>query len=384
MTHSRDRTGKRRVLLVDTQADQIVNFREVLLKTIVSRGHKAFAAADCGTPAEVEELSRWGIEFVPVRISRTGTNPVGEILTLWRLFRLLRRLKPDVVLMCTVKPTIYGILAARLAGIPHRFAMLTGLGYALTEGEGWKRKVVRMLVLSLLKLSLRFTDRLIVQNPDDQDFFLDHGFIEDKQRIGCVNGSGVDLDKFAAKPLPSSGDGLVFLMITRLIRDKGVAEYVEAARLVKARHPNCRCLLVGPLDPNPSAFSPSEVEEWVKRRDIEYLGAVPDVRPYIEACHVFVLPSYYREGTPRTILEALATGRPVITTNMPGCRQTVVDGLNGHLIPPRDANALAAAIESYFVEPGLLDEHAGRSRTFVEDKFDARLVSRDMMVLMRL
>jgi glycosyltransferase involved in cell wall biosynthesis len=290
----------------------------------------------------------------------------------------MRAVKPDLLFAYMIKPVVYGLIAAKLAGVKRRAAMITGLGYAFTDSPGedivarWKRTAVFVAARGAYALALRFADTVIFQNPDDKAQFAAMGLTRARQRVGLVNGSGVDLAHFAPAPKP---DGPIsFLMIARLLRDKGVYEYVEAARLVRRSHPEARFVLVGPFDPNPTAVKPAEVGAWVREGAIEYGGAVEDVRPHIAASHVFVLPSY-REGCPRTVLEAMAMGRPVITTDVPGCRETVEDGVNGLLVPARDAGALGRALAKLAAESGKRDAMATFGLRLARRRFDRTAVA---------
>lgn len=316
-------------------------------------------------------LATWGIKYLPIQLDRAGLNPFKDAFGIASLVRTFRKLKPDVFFGYTIKPVAYGMIAARIAGVPRRTAMLTGLGYAFTEGR--ENSVVGRIAKALLKTALSNSHQTIFQNPDDLKFMRSIRVLEPDANVGLVNGSGVDLAYYSAKPLP---DGpIVFLMIARLLRDKGVVEYVEAARLMKARHPSARFLLAGPIDPNPAAIKSTEVEAWVRDGIIEYLGTLHDVRPALAQCHVYVLPSY-REGTPRTVLEAMAIGRPIITTDAPGCRETVIQGKNGFLVPIRDAHAISACMEQFVTHPELVLELSRESIEIVRDKFEASSIAR--------
>jgi glycosyltransferase involved in cell wall biosynthesis len=293
--------------------------------------------------------------------------------------KLMRRVKPDLLFAYMIKPVVYGLIAAKIAGVQRRTAMITGLGYAFTEAPAEpfaaraKRRAVHLAARGAYALALRFADTVIFQNPDDRDEFAAMGLTRGVARVGLVNGSGVDLRHFAPAPMP---DGpITFLMIARLLRDKGVYEYVEAARLVKRAHPAARFVLVGPFDPNPTAVKPAEVEAWVREGVIDYQGAVDDVRPHIAACHVFVLPSYYGEGVPRTVLEAMAMGRPVITTDWRGCRDAIRHLVNGILVPVRSQTSLAAAMTHMIKDEDfrVVASHTNKRRS--ARTYDARLVA---------
>jgi glycosyltransferase involved in cell wall biosynthesis len=290
------------------------------------------------------------------------------------MWRLMRQIAPSMVLGYTVKPVIYGILAARLAGVPQRFALITGLGYAFQE-RGSQRSL-QTLVQGLYGLALAQAERVFFQNPDDLALFQARGILRPHTKVTIVNGSGVDLASFTATPFPKNiAHGAIrFLFIGRFLGDKGVREYVQAARVLQRTHPQARCALVGWIDSNPDAIEQAELDGWVADGCIDFLGRLADVRPAIEACSVFVLPSY-REGTPRAVLEAMAMGRAIITTDAPGCRETVVNGDNGFLVPVQDAEALAKAMIRFIDEPALQAHMGARSRQIAEEKYDVQKVN---------
>ena len=338
------------VLILGNDAKTMVNFRGPLIEAMLAAGHRVTTAGSGGDERHLGWLAARGVSYIEVPIERTGLNPLSDWKTFAAFSRLIRSMRPDLVFTYSIKPVIYGLLAARLAGVQRRTAMITGLGYAFTDAgvegfrAGVKRRAVSFAARRAYGAALAQANTVVFQNPDDRDVFVKLGLVGG-QHLALVNGSGVDLAHFRPAPLP---DGpLTFLMIARLLRDKGVYEYVESARLLKRVRPEVKFRLVGPFDPNPTAVKIAEVEAWVREGIIDYRGAVDDVRPEIAASHVFVLPSY-REGTPRTVLEAMAMGRPIITTDVPGCRETVVHGENGVLVAARDPAALAGAMEELY------------------------------------
>ena len=315
-----------------------------------------------------------GLTVHQVPMLRTGTNPMADLRTAWALWSLMRQIAPRMVLGYTIKPVIYGTLAAWLAGVPQRFALITGLGYAF-QGDG-QRSRLQALVQGLYCLALARAQRVFFQNPDDLALFQQRGILQQHTPVSVVNGSGVDLDSFAVRPLPASAlEGAVrFLFIGRLLGDKGVREYAQAARLLKRSHPQVQCALVGWIDSNPNAINQAELADWMADGSIEFLGRLVDVRPAIEACSVYVLPSY-REGTPRTVLEAMAMGRAVITTDAPGCRETVVDGKNGFLVPVRSIDELYLAMIRFINDPSLAGCMGHNGRLMAEEKYDVHKVN---------
>lgn len=363
-------------LLIASLADSLINFRGPLIAALQSVGlqvHVAAPGLSEGDPIR-QQLQERGVVVHNVALRRTGTNPVADLHTLWSLWRLMRRVRPDYVLGYTIKPVIYGSLAAWLAGVPKCFALITGLGYAFQQqGEG---RALQALVQRLYALALARVQTVFFQNPDDEALFRQRALVTPGARTCVVNGSGVDVAAFAVAPLPPGPP--CFLLIARLLGDKGVREYAQAARRIRSAHPGVRCLLVGWIDTNPDAIAQHEIDAWVREGTLEFMGRLADVRPAIAACSVYVLPSY-REGTPRTVLEAMAMGRAVITTDAPGCRETVVDGENGFLVPVRDADALAQAMLKFLHDPDLAMRMGARARVIAEEKYDVHQVNAVML-----
>lgn len=363
-------------LLVASLAESLINFRGPLIAALQARGLQVHVAAPDlpqGDPIR-QQLQARGVVVHQVPLRRTGTNPVADLQTLWSLWRLMRRVRPDCVLGYTIKPVIYGSLAAWLAGVPRRFALVTGLGYAFQQqGQGG---TLQALVQRLYALALTRVHAVFFQNPDDEALFRDRGLVAPGARTCVVNGSGVDVGAFAVAPLPPGPP--CFLLMARLLGDKGVREYAQAAQRVRAQHPGVRCLLVGWIDTNPDAIARQELDTWVANGSLEFLGRLQDVRPAIAACSVYVLPSY-REGTPRTVLEAMAMGRAVITTDAPGCRETVIDGDNGFLVPVKSVDALEQAMLQFVANPALAARMGLRARKIAEDKYDVHKVNAVML-----
>jgi glycosyltransferase involved in cell wall biosynthesis len=313
-----------------------------------------------------------------VPMARTGFNPFQDALTMLAAFAVLRRLRPTHFLGYTAKPVIYGTLAAWLARVPHRTALITGLGYAFAANPVGTQKLLQTIVRLLYKIALVRATLVIFQNPDDRALFIDLGLVA-MFKTAIVNGSGVHLDQFAPKSLPSGS--CQFLLIARILKDKGIYEYVKAARDVKARYPQAEFHLAGWIDSNPQAIAQCDLDAWIAEGLITFHGRLDDVREVLAQCHVYVLPSY-REGTPRTVLEAMATGRAIVTTDAPGCRETVVDGDNGFLVPVADAGALAHAMARFLDEPELASRMGRRSRMIAEEKYDVHAVNVHMLQLM--
>ena len=366
------------IMVVASFAPSLLSFRGELLRMLVRDGHRVIACAPEVDPDVCSALDVMGVEFRPVLLDRVGMNPLKDFRTLILLIKLLREVKPQIVFSYTIKPIIYGSFAARVAGVPYIFSMVTGLGNTFSR-TGWKGRLVGFLVATLYRLALRFNGKVFFQNPDDRNFFFLNRLLDKSKPTVVVNGSGVDLDFYCPGPFP---DQPTFLLVSRLVRDKGIPEYAEAARQLKNRFPHSRFLLVGWFDDNPNGVAPEELDAWVKSGYIEYLGALKDVRPAILASSVYVLPSCYGEGVPRTILEAMAIGRPIVTTDAPGCRETVVPGINGFLVPVHDVDRLVAVMTIFIQEPALIAKMGLASREIAVRKFDVHKVNGVIMKAM--
>jgi glycosyltransferase involved in cell wall biosynthesis len=283
-------------------------------------------------------------------------------------------LEVDATFSYFAKPVIFGTLAAKLAGVRYRYSMIEGLGYAFAGGDrsSVKRRIIRHILLRLYRLSQSGTRRVFFLNPDDQEEFVSHRLVRADQAVR-LPGIGVDLERLVySKPV---GAPITFVLAARLILEKGITDFVEAARRIKDRHRDTRFILLGGLDDNPSGLSREQLEEWVASGVLEWPGMVDDVGAWLMASSVYVLPSFYREGVPRSIQEAMAVGRPVVTTNTPGCRETVRHGENGFLVPPRDVAALVEAMSAFVVQPDLLEAMGKASRRLAEDRFDVHRIN---------
>lgn len=356
----------------------LVNFRGPLLKALCDSGIEVHAIAnglreDLATRKRLED---WGVVTHDVVMQRTGTNPLSDLAALRELYHLYREIKPDAVLGYTVKPALYGTLTAWLARVPKRYALITGLGYAFTGEARGKRRLIQWLVRALYRQALSRAERVFFQNPDDESLFRHLELLSKQVPSQVVSGSGIDTSHFACSPLPENGPN--FLLIARLLGDKGVREYVAAASKVRERHPDARFRLVGFIDGNPDSITQRELEQWIVDGDIDYLGELDDVRPAIADASVYVLPSY-REGTPRTVLEAMSMGRPIITADAPGCRETVSHGDNGYLVPVKAVDELVEAMEYFITRPDLIHQMGARSREIAVEKYEVQKVNAQML-----
>ncbi|MGA6878201.1 glycosyltransferase family 4 protein [Acinetobacter sp. AND/436] len=371
-------------LIISSFLPSVLNFRGKLLEAIHQQGYEIHIIAPdlASFPAEHEKLLGLGYYVHEVSMQRTGTNPVADLKTLRAMYNLMKKIKPDYVLSYTIKPVIYGTLAAWLAKVPHRFALITGLGYAFQSVEyGSKRSFFQKIVHGLYQQALSHSHKVFFQNPDDLKLFQDLKLLQPNLPTVVVNGSGVNVTDFNVLPFPVNAQNnpkLSFLLIARLLGDKGVREYAEAAKLIKLQYPEVEFHLVGWIDENPSAIRQQELDQWVASNILKYWGKLTDVRPAIAESSVYVLPSY-REGTPRTVLEAMAMGRAIITTDAPGCRETVIQGENGFLVEVKSVNSLMNAMQEFINNPALIEQMGQRSREIALNKYDVHQVNRHMM-----
>lgn len=362
-------------LILGSQVASLANFRGPLIRELVAEGHEVVAVAPDPAEPWLSRLREAGARYIESPMARTGINPVQDIKLTWWLYRMFRREKPDILFAFHAKPVIFGCLAAWLAGVPRRTAMIEGLGQGFaTEAASFKLRLVRGILPFLYKVGLSCAHLVFFLNPDDEAEFRERGIVK-KQRVMQLPGIGVDLAHFAPQPMPPLAVP-TFLMVARLLVDKGVKDFAAAAAIVKLRHPHVKFILLGPYDPSPAGIGPDEVRSWSA---VEYLGETSDVRPYLAACHVFVLPTFYREGLPRSILEAMATGRPVLTTHAPGARETVVAGVNGYLVESRNPQALAAAMEQLLAAPDRLEPMGRASRELAEQRYEVGAINRQII-----
>ena len=365
-----------RIVVIGGYAPSLTRFRGPLLAALRARGHEVIAMAADPDPATLAGLAALGVAFEPIALERAGIDPVADARTIHALARRLRALAPDLVLGYTIKPVIYGSIAARLAGVPRRAAMITGIGSALADPRTAKQRIIAAIAGALYRIGLAQCEVVMFQNTDDRDDLARLGAIPRHARVAVVRGSGVDLAHYRPSALPPGPP--VFLFIGRLLRDKGIHEYVAAARRVRARHPEATFRIVGWLDPNPESLTQRELDQLVADGAVSYLGATDDVRPHLAAAHVLVLPSY-REGTPRSVLEAMSMSRAVITTDAPGCRDTVVDGDSGLLVPVRDVDRLTAAMLRLIESPALLARLAAAGHARAVALYDADKVAASVL-----
>ncbi len=367
------------VILVANAAFTIINFRKELIAQFLQSGYQVIVVCPsaCALLEEQDVSShfeRLGATHLSIPLTRSGINPFSEIKLFVSLLRIIRRIKPDVVLNYTIKPTIYGSIAAAFSPKTRIFSTITGLGYLFTS-KSLKSKLLGLVVKMQYYFALKMNTLVFFQNNDDLQLFTEMGLLR-RVATKIVNGSGVDLTAY--KPSTEQKRNNSFIMVGRILKDKGIDEYIAAARLVKKNHPEALFQVLGPLDNNPAAYGMVDIESWQKEGCIEYIPPQKDVRPYLAKSQVFVLPSY-REGTPRSTLEAMAMGMPVITTDAPGCKETIIDTVNGYQVPTRDHVGLAAAMEKFIVDGSLSVKMGEESLKMARNKFDVHKVNESIL-----
>lgn len=354
-------------ILISPKNRTSYNFRGDLIKKIIASGYEVIVTGP--NRDNVENIELLGARFVEIPMNKNGVNPFKDLQYQKALTLLFEAEKPDVVLGYTSKPVIYGSIAAKKAKVPHRVAMVTGVGYAFTSNTK-KAKIIRLIMSFLYKKAFRCANTVIFQNPDDLKLFTELKLVKmDKCQV--VNGSGVNTEIFPLAPYPEQ---TTFFMLSRVMYSKGIREYLEACEIVKQKHPEVRFMLLGACEGIQDSISPEVLKSYVDRGIIEHFGETDTVADYYKQCSVYVLPSY-REGTPRTVLEAMSMGRAVITTDAPGCRGTVIDGVTGFLVPVKNGKAVAEKMLEFINKPELISSMGNESAKYCREKFDVEKVN---------
>lgn len=358
----------------------ITTFRKELILELIDRGHEVYALASDYSETSRQQVKAFGAIPISYPMDRAGLNPVKDFINWLALCRTLKQIKPKVVLSFFMKPSIYGTLAAKVVGVERRFAMVEGLGYAFTKekrGFTLKKKLIQKVLGLLSTVSFFFADKIFFLNRDDsRDLRQVSLFSENK--VVTLGGIGVDLCKFRYEPLKTRSR-LRFIFIARLLKEKGIYEFINAVRMVKETYPDTEFVVLGGLDSeNPSGITQSELDNFIDEGLISSPGFVTDVEKWISDSDVFVLPSY-REGIPRSTQEAMAMGKAIITTDTPGCRETVIEGVNGLLVPPFDASKLAESMIYLINNKDVVLKMGEASRVFAEEHFDVKKINKKLI-----
>jgi len=371
------------IVIIGTTAACFYGFRAELIKNLNSKDITVYAFTTDDDAFELEKISKLGAIPISYQLNRGGLNPLADILATYKLAQQIRQLKPDLVFSYFAKPVIFGTLAAKSAKVPKTIGMLEGLGYAFTDqpnGLSSKTKLIKAIQVFLYKLALPKLDQLILLNHDDKTDLLINNDIEVKETY-ILGGIGLDLNQYkyspATKDLP-----IQFLFIGRLLKEKGIHDFIAAAQIVKEKFPQTTFTVLGGIDEaNLGALTQGELTQYIDQNVIDYPGHVENIAEWIKQSHVFVLPSY-REGFPRSTQEAMAIGRPVITTDVPGCRDTVIDGVNGFLVPKWNPQALAEKMIYFIEHPEQVRMMGDQSHKIAIEKFDAEKVNQRLLEIL--
>jgi len=364
-------------ILISPKNRTVYNFRGDLIKEIIANGYEVVVTGPDRT--DVDKIEALGARFKEIPMDKTGTSISSDLKYCENLTKFLKDEKPDAVLGYTVKPVVYGAIAAKRAGVKNINCLITGGGYTFVSRSA-KARILGLIVRNLYRIGLSSATHVIFQNKDDlREFCSKH--LVNKKKCSCVNGSGVNMEQFRPVPIP---DEPTFFMLSRLLKSKGVGEYLEAARIVKKQYPQAKFKLLGKYEYiMQDAMDQDYIESFINDGIVERFEETDDVRPYYEMCSVYVLPSY-REGTPRTVLEAMAMGRPIITTDTQGCRETVKDGVNGFLVAVKNSQAIAEKMIWFIEHPEAIQEMGQKSYQYAFKKFDVNKVNANMIRIMNL
>jgi glycosyltransferase involved in cell wall biosynthesis len=367
-----------KILINGSYAPSLLAFRGKLIEALIQRGYEIHVTAPDISDGVRAQLVAMNAHVHAVRLGRNKQNPLADLVYLKDLLRVMRLVNPQMVLNYTVKPNIWGSIAARMRGVKSA-SMVTGLGFSFYPQKALRKRLVQSIARRLYATATRYNAAVIFQNPDDVRDFVAAGCLADTNKAAIVNGSGVDVEFYAPAPLPPDS---VFLMISRFLVSKGLREFAQAGIAVLKERKDCRFVLVGFPDDGVDGVPAEEMDAW-RDSGIEFAGQLVDVRPAIAAASVYVLPSY-REGTPRTVLEAMAMGRAIITTDAPGCRETVVDGQNGIKVPPQNADALKSAMLKMADSAELRSVMGEQSRQLAVSKYAVDKVNAELMRILSL
>ncbi|WP_373685305.1 glycosyltransferase family 4 protein [Acinetobacter sp. YH12049] len=377
-----------KVFVIGTTASNLFLFRKDFILSFINKGYQVYALVSEYDDYWIKKIQKLGAEVITYQLSRSGLNPFKDLKSMVELKRYINQYNPDIVFSFFTKPVIYGSLAARLSGVPNVIGMIEGLGSPFTEhpsGQTLKMKLIKFIQVSLYRIAFPFLDKIIFLNKDDPiDLVEKNKIFTTKDAVKVLGPIGLSLKDYPYKAWDDS-KSVSFIFVARLLAEKGIYEYLEAAKLVKLKYPKTIFKVIGGLDlENPYGLSQSELDKLIASKLIEYLGYVNNVSEHIADSAVFVLPSYYREGVPRSTQEAMAIGRPVITTDVPGCRDTVIDGVNGFLIPKWDVNALVEKMCFFIENPDQINIMGKESYKIACEKFDVHKVNKKLFEIMEI
>lgn len=369
--------SSRRIVVITPHTPSLLWFRMDMMSDFMKRGYEVTAVGEEAEEQWKDEFEHYGISYRAIPIVRNGLNPFQDMQTIKAIKNLYKDIKPEKVFLYQAKAVVYGSIAAREDSNIEVYSLVSGLG-SIFRGTTWKHQILKTVMKWQYRYALSKNAAVIFHNPDDMQQFIKWNIVT-KSLCRIVPGSGVNIEKFSYEEMP---EGVIsFLMISRMIRDKGVLEYLEACKLIKKKFPKIKCMLVGPFDTNPSGISREQLEEYMPY--VEYYGEQKDVRPFVKKCTTYILPSYH-EGVPKSVLEAMSMGRAIITTDAPGCREVVTDGENGFLVPVKNYEQLAERMEHIIAHPEIQKGMGKKSREIVEATYDVNKVDNEIAKIMKL
>ncbi len=370
-----------KILFISNQARSTSIFWSTLMHSMINAGHEVICCVpDLLTNEHVQTLNKQNIRTISYFLKAKSINPLHDIKSFFALCFILRKEQPDIIFTSTIKPIIYGNLATKITCKSKIYSCITGLGFTFEPSANIFKKLLHILCVSLYKISLSNIQGIIFQNTDDLATFKQKKIITQQSNTLITQGTGVDIEHFALKKnYPQS---ITFLLVARLLEAKGISDYVQAAQIIKTKYPHIVFQLLGPYEQGYGAISHSQIQHWHAQGYISYLGETNDVRPFMTNASVVVLPSW-REGLSSTLMEAMSMGRPIIASNVPGCRELVHEGHNGILFKAKDASALAKALEHFILNPNIIPTFGANGRLLAEQQFDARQVAKNIMGFMK-
>lgn len=372
-----------KVLIFSNRASNLIGFRYKLLKSLVASGIDVYAVAPADIRNIFEKMSEIGVKYEQLDYSKSSINPFKELGVIFAIMSIIKREVPDVMFSFMTKPVIYGSIAAKLCGVKHIQSMIEGLGYMFI-GRTIKQRILKYIALVLYWIALKCTNRVYFLNNDDKQYF--EKYLVSPKKTKRIFGIGIDLEKFF--PVEHSKGNLMFLFVGRLLVDKGIKEFIEAAKIVSAKYSQARFVIVGGADENPASLSSEEIAEYAKTTAIKFVGIQADVRPYLMECSALVLPSY-REGMPVSPMEAMASSRTVILTDVPGCRELIIrkspsdtldngvfEGRNGYMVEKGNSQAIAKAMIDLIENPCKIEAMGREGRKFAEQFLDCNKINK--------
>lgn len=376
----------KKIAIIGSTAYNLYNFRKDFIFACLEQGHQVYVFVSEYDDQWLDIIKNLGATPISYQLSRGGLNPLSDLYSIFQLINKIKEIQPDIVFSYSTKPIIYATLAAYKTNVPYIYGMIEGLGSPFTihkHGQSLKTKFIRFVQISLYRLAFPYLDKIIFLNRDDpKDLVHRYNLPHKNNAIEVLGPIGLNLQEYAYTKWDTEKN-LSFIFIARLIAEKGIFEYLEAARIVKEKYPDITFKIIGGLDPeNPTGLKQVQLDQLIETGIIEYAGFVKDVNQRIRESAVFVLPSYYREGVPRSTQEAMAIGRPVITTDVPGCNETVVEGVTGFLIPKWDVNALVKKM-IYFIEyPEQVNKMGYQGFLYAKKNFNADHINHRLLQIL--